>query len=543
MCTHQTDISKVNILVVDDTPDNLDILMQILTEHEYKVRIAPNGEIALKSVEANIPDLILLDIRMPVMDGYQLCERLKADEHTRAIPVIFISALGEMSNKVKGFSLGGVDYITKPFQPEEVLARVQTHLTLRRLQKNLQEENARRREVEEDLQQINESLEERVKARTEALEQSNSRLGAEITEHHKTEKKLQQSLAEIQQLKEQLQAENIYLREEIKLEHNFEEIIGQSHLIQYLLFKVEQVASTDMTVLILGETGTGKELIARAIHHTSPRKERPLVKVNCAVLPAHLIESELFGHEKGAFTGAQARQIGRFELAQGSSIFLDEIGELPLELQAKLLRVLQDGEFERLGNPRTIKTDARIIAATNRDLKAEAQAGRFRRDLYYRLNKYPLSVPPLRERREDIPLLVQAFVQKFSKKLGKQVEMIPQHTLHTLQQYAWPGNVRELENLIERAMIMTLDNTLRIEFPETSKTSDSTVNTNKTLEEVERDYILRILAVTNWKINGEDGAAHMLGLHPSTLRSRLKKLRIRRTTTPVRKFVPPFVKT
>jgi len=483
-----SDHSKANILVVDDTPDNLRLLVGILAEPGYNIRPAASGSQALAAIQEEVPDLILLDIKMPKMDGYAVCKQLKADKHTRDIPVIFISALHEAFDKVKAFALGGVDYITKPFQPEEVLARVETHLALWKYR---------------------EHLEELVEERTTELKQAHEQL--------------QTAFSEIQQLKEQLQAENIYFREEIKLEHNFEEIIGQSEVLNYLLYKVEKVAPADTTVLILGETGTGKELIARAVHHASPRKDRPLVKVNCGVLPANLIESELFGHEKGAFTGATSKRIGRFELAHGATIFLDEIGELPLDLQVKLLRVLQEGEFERLGSSRQIKVDVRVIAATNRNLEEEIQAGRFRQDIYYRLNVYPLSVPPLRERPDDIPLLVQAFVQTFSKKLGKRIEKIPQKTMHTLQQYPWPGNVRELENVIERAMITTQDRTLRLELPQTPAL---TVETNKTLEEMEREYIVQVLKLKNWRIEGPKGTAIVLGLHPATLRSRMKKLGI-----------------
>ncbi len=334
-----------------------------------------------------------------------------------------------------------------------------------------------------------------------------------------------QAEMEIQHLKEQLQAENIYLREEIKLEHNFDEIIGQSRMLKSLLSKVEQVAPTDTTVLISGETGTGKELIARALHHTGPRKDRPLVKVNCAALPAHLIESELFGHEKGAFTGATVRRIGRFEFAQEGTIFLDEIGELPLELQARLLRVIHEGEFQRVGSSRTLTCDVRVIAATNRNLKEEVRHRRFRQDLFYRLSVYPLAMPPLRDRAEDIPLLVQAFVQKFSKRLGKQIETIPQTAMNALQQYSWPGNVRELENVIERAVIISPDNTLRIELPQEQVLA---ADTGKTLQEVEREYILHVLQSRGWRVSGPKGAAVVLGLNEATLRSRMQKLAIYR---------------
>lgn len=345
----------------------------------------------------------------------------------------------------------------------------------------------------------------------------------EVTELKKVENALKDALSEIKELKDRLEQENIYLQEEIKLEHNFDEIIGRSKPLKAALKKIERVAPTDTTVLILGETGTGKELIARAIHSRSTRKERPLVKVNCATLPVNLIESELFGHEKGAFTGALQKRIGRFELAHGGTIFLDEIGELPLELQAKLLRVLQEGEFERLGNPRTLKVDVRILAATNRTLEQEVRSNRFRQDLYYRLSVYAITLPPLRERKEDIPLLVQALVQKFNKKLGKRIDQISQKTLERLQQYAWPGNIRELENIIERAVINAPDAVLRVELPEAAMLVR---DENQSLEEIEREHILRILEKTEWKIAGPGGAAEILDMNPSTLRSRIQKLGI-----------------
>ena len=333
---------------------------------------------------------------------------------------------------------------------------------------------------------------------------------------------------EIEQLKHQLEAETAYLQEEIKLEHNFESIIGQSAALQYVLYKVEQVAATDSAVLVLGETGTGKELISRAIHSNSLRKARPLVKVNCATLPSHLIESELFGHERGAFTGAQTRQMGRFEVANGTSIFLDEIGELPLELQTKLLRVLQDGEFERLGSPREIKVDVRVIAATNRDLEAEVRQGRFRKDLFYRLNVFPITVPPLRDRTEDIPLLADFFVEKVSKRMGKSIELIPEGVMKKLQAYPWPGNIRELENVIERAVINSSGPKLRLADDLSRPVHQDMPKDLKSLEEIERDYITRVLEKTQWCIEGPNGAAVILDMNPSTLRSRLRKLEIKK---------------
>jgi formate hydrogenlyase transcriptional activator len=341
---------------------------------------------------------------------------------------------------------------------------------------------------------------------------------------------LRTALSEVKTLKDQLEAENIYFRQEIKMRHQFGHILGQSDGLKYVLYRTEQVAPTNTTVLVLGETGTGKELIAAAIHNLSPRKDRPLITVNCAALPASLMESELFGREKGAFTGADTRQVGRFEVAHGSTLCLDEIGELPLEVQAKLLRVIQHNEFERLGSSHTIKVDVRIVATTNRNLEEEVRKGRFRQDLYYRLNVFPITVPPLRQRKEDIPLLVQAFIERYSRKLGKQITSIPKETMKALQDYPWPGNVRELESIIERAVILCPGPVLQLadKLEISSAPLSSAV---RTLEEMERNQVIRTLSETRWRIEGKEGAAAILGLHPSTLRARMHKLGILRPET------------
>ena len=353
----------------------------------------------------------------------------------------------------------------------------------------------------------------------------------DITDRRAAEEALQIAHQEVSKLKNQLEAENIYLQEEIKLAHNVNEIIGESQAIKYVLFKIEQVSQTDTTTLILGETGTGKELVARAIHNQSERKNRPLVKVNCAALSGSLIESELFGHEKGAFTGASARKIGRFELADGATLFLDEIGELPLELQAKLLRVLQEGEFERLGGNKTIKVDVRILAATNRNLKDEVTKGTFREDLWYRLNVFPVTVPPLRQRKEDVPLMVEHFVRSYSRKVGKPITSLSSGTLKKLKDYSWPGNVRELANVIERAVVNSQGPILHIadQFEQPAPEKDSDLS--RTLEEIEREYIVRVLESTGWRIGGASGAAQVLGLNSSTLRTRMLKLGIQKNVT------------
>jgi formate hydrogenlyase transcriptional activator len=339
----------------------------------------------------------------------------------------------------------------------------------------------------------------------------------------RTDEQLQAAYSQISELKERLDEENIYLREEIKLSHSHTDVIGQSDAIRGVLKKAEQVASTDSVVLILGETGTGKELIARTIHTLSKRKDRPIVKVNCAAMPATLIESEMFGREKGAYTGALSREIGRFELADGSTIFLDEIGEMPIELQAKLLRVLQDGEFERLGSSKTLHVDVRVIAATNRDLQAAVKNGKFREDLFYRLSVFPIEIPPLRERREDIPALVWHILEYLSKRMGRGVESIHQATLKAFQEYSWPGNIRELGNVIERNLILNPGPVFRAEVP---KSNDPSVPAGQKLDEVERHHIRQVLQNTRWRIRGKGGAAEILGLKPTTLEARMKKLGI-----------------
>ena len=359
--------------------------------------------------------------------------------------------------------------------------------------------------------------------------QVHAALQQEIEDRKQAEAALQHALADVAQLQDRLKAESGYLRDEIERDYAFEEIVGHSSALRHVLQQVERVAVTDTTVLILGETGTGKELVARAIHRHSARKDRPLVKVDCAALPPTLIESELFGYEKGAFTGALTRKVGRFELAHAGTIFLDEIGELPLDLQAKLLRVLQDGAFERLGSVQTTTVDVRVIAATNRNLVQQMADGNFREDLYYRLNVFPVTLPPLRERLDDIPLLVWYVISKCQGKLGKTIERIPERVMATLLAYHWPGNIRELANVIERAIILSPGTTLVVdEALGSSERSDPSLLSTQHLEEVERAHILAILDACHWHIKGEGQAAERLGLHPSTLYSRMKKLGIER---------------
>jgi len=363
-----------------------------------------------------------------------------------------------------------------------------------------------RLEAQQELKEVNQNLEKKVKERT---------------------KELELALQEVEDLRDKLEAENVYLKEEIKLNHNFEDIISQDKGFKKVLKEIEKVAATNSTVLILGETGTGKEVLTRSIHNISKRKEKPLVKVNCAALPATLIESELFGHEKGAYTGATAMKCGRFELADGGTLFLDEVGEIPIELQPKLLRALQEGEFERVGGVKTLKVDVRVIAATNRDLEKAIDKGEFRSDLYYRLNVFPINVPPLRERKDDIALLIKHFVGKYNQKLGKEVSKIPQSIINQLTKYPWPGNVRELENIIERAVIISEGKNLKIgNWLKGEVEADDKLDV--TLSENERTHILKVLNHTNWKISGKNGAAEILDIKPTTLESRMKKLNITR---------------
>ena len=347
----------------------------------------------------------------------------------------------------------------------------------------------------------------------------------DITERKQTETELRDAFEEIKNLKDQLESESAYLQDEIKVEHNFKNIIGESEALKYVLNRSEQVAPTDSPVLIMGETGTGKELMARALHELSPQSKRALVKVNCAALPRELIESELFGREKGAFTGATTTQPGRFELAMGSTLFLDEIGELPIDLQPKLLRAIESGEFERLGSSRTLHSDARVIAATNRVLEEEVRKGRFREDLWYRLKVFPITVPPLREHPEDIPLLAKWFLGQLTKKMGKPAAGITKRTMQMLQTYPWPGNVRELRHAVEAALISAQRKKLNFILP---RTADTELTDFISFEAMERDYILRVLKARNWKIGGKNSAASTLGMHVNTLRGRMKKLGIKK---------------
>jgi len=505
------------ILVVDDTPASLRLLTELLTGHGYRIRPAQDGAMALESVAAKIPDLILLDVNMPGMDGYEVCRRLKADEKRSRIPVIFISAFGDTRQKVTGFEAGGLDFITKPFEAEEVLARVRTHLRLR--------------QAEEALRIAHNTLELRVQERTAELQES--------------EEKARRAFEEIKVLKSQLELHNTYLQEEVVEAKAFGDLVGQSSGLRNLVSQIDVVAPTEASVLILGETGTGKELVAHEIHRRSARKDGPLVRVNCASIPRELFESEFFGHVRGSFTGAVKDRAGRFETAEGGTIFLDEVGEIPLDIQNKLLRVLQEKRYERVGDDRTRRANVRILAATNRDLKKAAAAGRFRKDLYYRLNVFPIQVPPLRERTDDIPLLARHFVELSAKDLKCAKPRLTQAAVARLQNYDWPGNVRELRNVIERAVILARGGVLEFDLPITGQAApvarpnppsaspagsvaQPKFLTEAEVERFERDNLVRALEAANWKISGRDSAAELLGVKPTTLLSRMTKWRLKR---------------
>jgi DNA-binding NtrC family response regulator len=510
-----SEIHSASILIVDDQEANVQLLKQMLNNDGYgSVTSTMDPGTVCKLYRKNRYDLILLDLQMPGMDGFQVMEGLQVIETDGYVPVIVITA--QPGHKQRALEAGAKDFISKPFDMLEVKTRIRNILEVRLLYKNNRNQNL--------------ILEQTVQERTGELLRANMQLTQEIEERKKAEGSLQGSYAEIKQLKDLLQAENICLQQEVARTYNFGTIIGQSSALANVFQQVEQVAPMNATVLLLGETGTGKGIVARAIHGSSSRKGRPLITVDCTTLPATLVESELFGRERGAFTGAGERQIGRFELADGGTVFLDEIGEMPLELQSKLLRVIQDGEFERLGSPRTLKTDVRIIAATNRDLREEVGKGTFREDLYYRLNVFPITLPPLRRRTEDIPLLVTHFVAKFNKKIGKKIETISKDTLAALQEYHWPGNVRELESVIERAVIISQGTALQVldRFELSRKADEPAGQDVRALIRMEQDLILQVLLQTGWRIEGDKGAAVILGLNPSTLRFRMRKFGISR---------------
>ncbi len=578
------------ILIVDDTPANLSMLFDLLVDADYKVLIAEDGQSALALAENQHPDLILLDIIMPGMDGFATCEALKKGTKTKDIPIIFMSALSETEKKLNGFQLGAVDYVTKPFQNDEVLARIHTHLCIQKLQNQLQESQQRLSQIisgtkdaivtldaQANVLMFNPAAEQAFICRSENIlgkpfkpliteslwnlfdeyrqPSKKTRTAIWIPEGHRALRRDGQSFAveatlscvrsgqqtlytfilrdidarqkaevETQKLREI----NQYLQQEAQTIPGIEGLIGSSQGLLEVMTSVRQVAETDATILVTGETGTGKEVVVQAIHRLSLRQSQPLIKLNCAAIPENLVESELFGHEKGAFTGALSRKIGRFELANQGTLFLDEIGDMPLEIQTKILRILQEGEFERIGSTTTIKVDVRIIAATHRDLPQNVRQGNFREDLFYRLNVFPIHIPPLRQRKSDINALAQHFLKQYADKFNKPVNTIPDQLLNTLTAYHWPGNIRELQHLIERAVILSTGATLV--FGDWFQVLGDNANFELplTLDEVEYQHIIKVLEQTNWKISGKNGAAERLGINTSTLRSRMNKLSIQR---------------
>jgi len=613
------------ILLVDDNPTNLQLLFGTLKGLGHKLLVAKSGEDALKVAQWAQPDLILLDILMSGIDGFETCEQLKKNPQTADIAVIFLSALDDTDDKIKGLSLGAVDYIAKPFQAEEVIARVETHLTIARLRTELAERNRQLEAANQPILDavgdgiygldldanitfanpaamrltgfpkeslighsvhelhlyarwdgspyhfietgIHQTLKQGIAKESESdvfwrhsgdhfavswtctpiMRAGEEVQGAvlafrDVTQRKRQEHALRDAMAEVERLRDRLQAENAYLQAEVRNEGRFDSIVGDSAALKAVLDQIDQVAPTNSSVLVIGESGTGKEALARAIHDLSARSDRPLIKVNCGAITPTLIESELFGHDKGAFTGASKQRQGHFELADGGTIFLDEIGELPLDAQVKLLRVLQEHEISRLGSENAIKVDVRVIAATNRDLVEMVEKGSFRMDLFYRLNVFPLTVPPLRERSEDIPLLVNKFLSDQARAQGREFTRISEDGMHLLMAYHWPGNIRELQNVIERAAILARDKVVPI-GPHLvnsgiNTTVDLTVPTNAeepqatddfvALAENEARYIRRVLEHTGWAVAGKGGAAEILDLPASTLRSRMKKLGIER---------------
>ncbi|WAC14802.1 sigma-54-dependent transcriptional regulator [Dyadobacter pollutisoli] len=480
------------ILYVDDEEINLKFFAATFS-WEYHVLTALSAEEGLTIFKEHEIDLVVADQRMPGMSGVQFFEQIYQLNPEPAR--ILLTGYGDLETLVQAVNQGKIfHFFHKPWAEEELQRLFERALQIRMLQR----ENER---LIQHLQQTNENL--------------------------------SRALGEVETLTTMLEEENQLLREEVNESFNFDDMVSHSPVFQEVLHRTARVAVTDATVLITGETGTGKELLARAVHRLSHRRQKPFIKINCAALPAQLIESELFGHEKGAFTGATSARPGRFELAHQGTIFLDEIGDFPLELQAKLLRVLQEGEFDRLGATRTTKVDVRVITATHVDLNAAVQQGRFRADLFYRLNVFPLHTPPLRDRKEDIPLLVRHFVKKYAVKNGKVIRRISKKTYQLLEAHHWPGNIRELENVIERGIIMSKGDKFKVddwllEDPARSRKTPGESGAIESLEENERIHILRALQQTNWRVTGDQGAARLLLINERTLQSRIRKLQIRR---------------
>ena len=476
------------ILYVDDEASNLQTLKVALRKW-FEVHTLDDPCKALEVIRKEDIKVVITDQRMPGLTGLQLAKQIQ--QRFPTVIIIILTAYGDNDTMLEAINQGGIyRYLLKPWDIKD---------------------------MKQTLHNAFENFE---------LRKKNINL---INDLLNKNKKLQQAYNEIALLKQNLEEENIQLKDEF-LEKNLPtKIIGQSKVLRGILKQLEQVAKTDTSILLLGETGTGKELFAKTAHALSKRKDKILVTINCAAIPESLIESELFGHEKGAFTGAAKLKYGKFEIAHQGTLFLDEIGELPMAMQPKLLRVLQENEFERLGGHKTIFTDFRLIAATNRNLQTEVDKGTFRSDLFYRLNILPIHIPPLRDHREDIPLLVEHFLNAFNRKTGKTIDLIPRKTISMLMEYHWPGNIRELQNLIERAHVLSPGKKLDIGGwfePGAGKTPEQ--EEIIPLEENEKQYIIKALKLTQWKVRGNNGAAALLNINPTTLESRMKKLGIRR---------------
>ena len=501
------------IVVADDNADMRQYLRRLLGGR-YEVHAVSDGRQALETIRLLRPTLLLADVMMPVLDGFGLLRAVRNDPALAIMPIILLSARAGEESRVEGLQAGADDYLVKPFTARELLARVEAHLKMA----NLRRETA---EHEERLRMEAELERQKLRASEDRLAET-SRLYRE----------LQNAEAEIRALKDRLYRENLALRDEVDRASMFEEIVGTSKQLKTVLSRIGKVAPTDSTVLIWGETGTGKELIARAIHKRSHRSGCAFVSVNCAALAPTLLSSELFGHEKGAFTGATQRRLGRFELADGGTIFLDEVGELLPDTQVPLLRVLQEREFERVGGAQPIRVDVRVIAATNRDLKAAIANGSFRQDLFYRLNVFPIEVPPLRERKDDILMLVEYFVQRYAKRAGKSIRSIDKRTLDLLQAYDWPGNIRELQNVIERSVILSSADVFAVDEVWLDKESShlvASVGAGTPLQHeprTEREIIEAALAASRGRVAGCSGAAAKLHIPPSTLEHRIRALKI-----------------
>ncbi len=629
------------ILVVDDKPTNIKLLFDSLKNTGYRTLAAIDGESAVRQAQLGRPDLILMDVMMPGINGFEACRRLKNIPSTRHIPVIFMTALNETADKIKGFQAGGVDYLTKPLVHEEVLARINAQMNRHRLWADVEIHTGillemgsadtpeavwkalvplaeEQRDVaglaawmaDSDGLKLGHtsgfsggppSTWRRNSGSYAGIPTSEPLIGRAYTEkkqfmaadetewqpyppwaksselqgyiitpicchdacygvlgiffktaviHAPEERRRWQqmianslgnalfharSLEAIRRLGEQLQQENEVLREEVRAAATSDAIIGKSDALKRVLDQVDLVAPTEAAVLMLGESGTGKELFAQVLHERSRKSSAPIIRVNCAAIPHELFESEFFGHVKGSFTGARKDRAGRFELADGGTLFLDEVGEIPLELQGKLLRVLQEGTFERIGDEKTRKTDVRIIAATNRDLQQAVANGRFRQDLYYRLSVFPLTLPPLRERREDIPALVRHFAAHIARKMGVATPKIADSSLACLLDYSWPGNIRELQNEVERAMILSRGGPPAFAAPVEAGAprgpaiaEEDTIVREGDWQNMQRDNMVRALKRTKWRVDGPGGAAELLDVRPTTLRSRMKAMGIER---------------